>query len=70
MGEMAEDAVIAIAGSADPRACLAAVQLLGEIGTKKSMLVLRKGLRSGNPQVRLAAKVSLDQVRSRQSDDQ
>jgi hypothetical protein len=67
MGEMAEDAVIVVAASPDPKACLAAVQLLGEIGTKKSMSILRKGLRSGNAQVRLAARASLDLVRGRQS---
>jgi HEAT repeat protein len=69
MGEAAEDAVIATALSPDRKTCLAAVQLLGEIGTQKSLAVLRKGLRSGNPQVRLAAQVSLEQVRSRQAPD-
>ena len=49
MGSAAEDALIAAAPTEDAQVCLAAINLLGEIGTPKSFKVLRTGVASRNP---------------------
>ena len=56
MGPMAEDALIKAAPSDDAKVSLAAVQLLGEVGTKKSLPLLAKAGKSTNLDVRSAAK--------------
>ncbi len=65
MGPLAEDALIAIAPTNDSEVCMAAVTLLGELGTEKSMATLRTGLRSKNPAVRQASKVAIRSIRLR-----
>jgi len=55
MGSVAEAAVMNIAPSDDPDISLAAVFILGEIGTEKSLPLLRKGRSSTNTQVKQAA---------------
>lgn len=65
MGPLAEDALIAIAPTHDAETCLAAVTLLGEVGTEKCLATLRTGLRSKNPAVRQASKVAIRSVRLR-----
>ena len=55
MGSIAEEAVMKIAPSDDADISLAAVFILGEIGTKKSLPLLRKGRSSTNRQIKQAA---------------
>ncbi len=55
MGSVAEEAVMKIAPSDDADISLAAVFILGEIGTKKSLPLLRKGRSSTNRQIEQAA---------------
>ena len=66
IGPAAEDALLEVAPSNDPNVCLAAIQLLGEVGTAKSYAILREGLRSRNPDVKAAAKLALKKVRERE----
>ena len=66
IGPAAEDALLEVAPSNDPKICLAAVQLLGEVGTAKSYPILREGLRSRNADVKAAAKLALKKVRERE----
>ncbi len=56
-----------IAPANDPIVCLTAIQLLGDIGTEKSLLVLRRAAQSGNPAVRNAAKTLLQQISARRA---
>ena len=65
MGSVAEDALIEVAPTEDPRVCLAAVSLLGEVGTAKSFKVLRMGLTSRNAEVRLASKNAIARINTR-----
>lgn len=56
MGEVAEDALLKVAPSDNSDVSLAAVQLLGEVGTKKSLPLLAKAGKSKNVDVKTAAK--------------
>ena len=56
MGVAAEDALMKAAPSDDAQTSLAAVELLGEVGTKKSLPLLAKAGKSTNLEVRAAAK--------------
>jgi dienelactone hydrolase len=68
MGPVAEDALIATVPIDDAQACLAAVQLLGDVGTEKSLKVLRKAIfESRNPQVKAAAKTAVRRITDRQN---
>lgn len=67
MGQVAEDALIEIAPSNDADVCLAAVKLLGEIGTEKSYPILRKALKSNNNQVSQAARLSIHRIKQRET---
>ena len=67
MGEEAEDALLAVAPSADPKICLPAVELLGDCGTKKSLPLLRKGATSRNFRVRDASKEAIRKILARQN---
>jgi HEAT repeat protein len=62
MGSIAEDALIGIAPSNDAEVSLAAVRLLGEVGTEKSLPLLREAQRSRNQAVKLAATASLRKI--------
>jgi HEAT repeat protein len=65
MGPVAEDALVTIAPSDDPAVSLAAVKLLGEVGTEKCVPLLGKAARSSNADVADAAKASLTAIRQR-----
>lgn len=65
MGSVAEDALIKTAPSNNPDASLAAVQLLGEVGSEKSAAVLQQAANSSSPQVKMAARESLKRIRDR-----
>jgi HEAT repeat protein len=65
MGNAAESAVLDIVNSPDPDVCMACVEVLGQIGTEKSVPKLRRASQSKNEQVREAAKTSLQLVRER-----
>jgi hypothetical protein len=65
MGPVAEAALMKAAPSNDSDVSLAAVQLLGEVGTQKSLTLLAKAARSTNPEVAEAAKASIKAIRER-----
>jgi hypothetical protein len=65
MGPVAESALIVVAPSDDPDVSLAAVQLLGDVGTSNSMRLLRQASRSSNPQIVDAAGIAMRQIRER-----
>ena len=65
MGEVAEDALLKAAPSDNAEVSLAAVQLLGEVGTKKSLPLLAKAGKSKNQEVRAAAKESTKAILDR-----
>jgi hypothetical protein len=66
IGPEAEDAVIAVGPSSDPKTCLAAIDLLSEIGTAKCLPLLSKGLSSRNFDVRDACKAAMRRVKDRE----
>ncbi|MEX2169460.1 MAG: HEAT repeat domain-containing protein [Pirellulales bacterium] len=65
MGSAAEPALLQAAPSRDPKVSVAAVQLLGDVGTEKSIELLRKASSSRNVDVRDLAKASLKKIRDR-----
>jgi hypothetical protein len=65
LGPAAEDVLIRVAISEDPKVCLAAVDLLGDCGSEKSLYILTKGFSSRNPLVREACKLSIQKVKAR-----
>lgn len=67
MGEEAEDALLVVAPTSDADICLAAVQLLGDCGTAKSLPILRKGTTSRNWRVRDASKESIRKIMARKN---
>ncbi len=67
MGEEAEDAVLLVAPTQDPNVCLAAVQVLGDCGTVKSLPLLRKGATSRNWKVRDASKEAIRKILARKN---
>lgn len=67
IGPAAEDALIEIAPTTDPQLCLLAVNLLGDVGTPKSFDVLRKGMRSRNPDVQQASKSAMAKINGRKA---
>lgn len=67
MGPVAEDAVLAAAGSKDARVALAAIQLLGEIGTDNSVPFLKTALKKGaKPDIKFCARAALRAIAARQ----
>jgi acetyl esterase/lipase len=72
LGPAAEDGLIKVAPADDADVCLAAINLLGELGTEKCLPMLRKAQSSKNPVVREAAKMAVRSVRERHpiSEDQ
>jgi hypothetical protein len=66
MGPVAEDVLIKMAPARDPKASLAAVELLGDVGTVKSLPLLKRAAASGNPAVREAAEASTKKIQERQ----
>jgi hypothetical protein len=65
MGSVAEPALIMAAPSRDAEVTIAALQLLGDFGTEKSVPVLKKASSSRNPDVRDLAKAALERIRDR-----
>ena len=65
MGPVAEQALIKVAPSDDPRICLTAIGLLGEYGTEACLPLLRQAQKSTNPDVYNAAKLAFAKVRRR-----
>ena len=65
MGSAAEEALIKAAPSSNADVSLAAVQLLGEVGSDKSTAVLQKATTARNAQVKTAARESLKRIRDR-----
>ena len=67
MGPTAESALIAAAPANNPDISLSAIQLLGEVGTKRCLSLLQKAKRSRNPRVQAAANAAMVKVRRRTS---
>jgi hypothetical protein len=65
LGPAAEDALVRVALSEDPKVCLAAVDLLAENGTEKCLPLLSKGFSSRNLMVREACKEAIRKVKAR-----
>lgn len=65
MGPTAEDALMKAAPSNNANVSLAAVELLGEVGTQKSLTLLGKAAKSSNPEVREAAKEAMVAIHDR-----
>lgn len=65
MGNVAESAVIKIAPSNDPDVSLAAVMVLGEIGSKESVRLLRQARTNPNPQIKMAAAAAVKKISQR-----
>jgi HEAT repeat protein len=67
MGEGAEDALIAVGPSNDPKVCVSAITLLGDSGTEKSLPFLRDAQTSRNPDVRNASKTAIKKIIARKN---
>jgi len=65
MGTIAEPAVIPFLSNKDPEVALEACEILGEIGTRKSIAGLQRLTKSKNNLLSTTAKMALDQVRNR-----
>jgi hypothetical protein len=68
MGEDAEDALLVVAPSQNPDICLAAIELLGDCGTAKSLPLLRQGATARNLRVRDASKEAIRKIIARQKE--
>ncbi len=66
MGSVAEDSLIKAAPSNDAKASLAAVQLLGDVGSQKSLDILQKASQARNPEIKAAARDAIKRIRDRQ----
>jgi HEAT repeat protein len=68
LGSGAEDALLDVAPSEDPKICLAAITLLGNSGTEKSLEFLRQAQSaSRNSDVRAAAKIATKKIIARKN---
>jgi HEAT repeat protein len=68
LGSGAEDALLEVAPSEDPKICLAAITLLGNSGTEKSLEFLRQAQSaSRNADVRTAAKIATKKIIARKN---
>jgi HEAT repeat protein len=65
MGASAEDTLIKAAQSNNPKISLAAVNLLGEVGTIKSTDLLNRATKSDNLDIRDAARSAMNSIRER-----
>jgi hypothetical protein len=66
MGSAAEDVLIKAAPSSDPKVSLAAVLLLGDVGSEKSLVSLQKASSSKNREIKMAAREAIKRIRQRQ----
>ncbi len=69
MGSVAEDAVLEITPVADRLQCLSGIQILAEIGTKKSLPLLQKARSSPNREVKEAAKEAARRISAREAQE-
>ncbi|MBN1908282.1 MAG: HEAT repeat domain-containing protein [Pirellulales bacterium] len=67
IGPAAEDAILVLAPSPDPELCLAAIRVLGQVGTEKSLPILRRAVSNGTPKVKETAKTAIRMIRFRAS---
>ncbi|MBN1908281.1 MAG: hypothetical protein JW818_00955 [Pirellulales bacterium] len=67
IGPAAEDEVLKWVPSPDPVVCLKAIAVLSELGTEKSLPMLRKASARGNPTIKQAAMNAINQIRFRAS---
>ena len=67
MGSVAENALIKVAPSNNADTSLAAVTLLGELGTEKSLSLLKQASKSRNSDIRNAAKKAIELIRERKT---
>lgn len=67
MGPAAEDALISAAPSDNADVCLPCINLLGDVGTDKSLPLLREAQNSKNPDVRGAAKAAMKKIVARKN---
>ncbi|NLF08934.1 MAG: HEAT repeat domain-containing protein [Pirellulaceae bacterium] len=68
MGPVAEDAVIAVAPSPNADVCLAAIEILSEIGAQKSVVFLRSSIsKTRNPVVKDAIKMAIKIILDREN---
>jgi HEAT repeat protein len=65
MGPFAEDALLKVAPSNNESTSLAAIELLGELGTKKSLTLLQKAGQSRSRSVREVAAFAIEQINQR-----
>jgi hypothetical protein len=70
IGAPAEQAMMDLAPHNDPEVSILSIQILGEIGTQKSVPLLRKARQSRNPLVRDAAKQAMDKINDRRGSEQ
>jgi hypothetical protein len=68
LGSDAEDALLAAVSAENTRVCLAAIELLGDCGTEKSLPVLRRGLARRDPKIRDALKATIRKIVARQKE--
>jgi HEAT repeat protein len=68
MGETAEDGLLKVVYSPNPKICLAAIDLMGESGTARCLPALRDGLRSPNPDVREAGREAIRKITEREKE--
>lgn len=65
MGSVAEPAVLLVAKNGDEKQSLAAIEILGEIGSEKGLVMLKRLQKRGKPEVRGAAQVAAMRLQSR-----
>lgn len=65
MGPAAESALIEAAPSNDAKVSLAAVLLLGDVGSDKSLQILQRATQARNPEIKQAARNALKRIRVR-----
>jgi hypothetical protein len=65
MGAIAEDAVLDVLSSPDTKTRVSAIEVLSEIGTRKSLPPLRTALRNRNARLRFAANQAIQSIVSR-----
>lgn len=68
MGPAAEEGLLRVVYSPDPGVCLAAIDLMADLGTAKSLSSLQTAMKSRNPQVRQAAKIAFRRIREREKE--
>jgi hypothetical protein len=69
MGSVAEPALIAVLPFEQPDSNRAALEVLGEIGTRKSLSILRRATKSANEEVKEAALAALRSIQERLRDE-